>query len=147
MKKSILALIFLSIILSSCSKTEETKVEEELSTNPLIGSWVYFGYINETNGSEVNDVDDCEGQNTYAFNEDGTYQYTHHFQNSVEEGCHEGGGEIGTWELISDVKLKLTYTDEEGSYSYESDFALLENIIDLTVQEGPNEFIDKYRRQ
>lgn len=146
MKKTILPLILLSIVLSSCSKKDETKVEE-LSKSPLEGSWVYFGYLSEMNGSEVNDVSGCETKDTYTFNNDGTYQYSHHAQESSNEQCAETSGEKGTWKQISESKLKFTFTDDEGPYSYESEFIISDDILDLTVQEGQSEFIDKYRRQ
>lgn len=146
MKKAILPLILVSIFLSSCSKTEETKVEE-LSKSPLVGSWVYFGYIYETNDSEVQDPGECETKNTYTFNEDGTYQYSHHAQESTNEQCAETSGESGTWEQISDTKLKFSFTDDEGPYSYETEFVISDGVLDLTVQEGSSEFIDKYRKK
>lgn len=146
MKKAILPLILVSIFLSSCSKTEETKVEE-LSKSPLMGSWVYFGYINESLSGEVRDPGECETKDTYTFNEDGTYQYSHHSQGSSNLDCSQTSGESGTWEQISDNKLKFSFTDDEGPYSYESEFVISDGVLDLTVQEGSGVYIDKYRKK
>lgn len=146
MKKAILPLILFSIFLSSCSKKEETKVEE-LSKSPLVGSWVYFGYMDDSQSGEVHDPGECETKDTYTFNEDGTYQYSHHAHEASNVDCSQTNGESGTWEQISDNELKFSFTDDEGPYSYEAEFVITDDVLDLTLEEGFSVYINRFRKK
>jgi len=150
MKKAILPLILFSIFLSSCSKKEDISIKEEqtnLSSSPLVGSWKYFGYTYGTNGSEVRDNDECEDDNVYIFNGDGTYQYDAYQMNSDTDECIVTVNQTGTWKSVSNNTIELTYIREPEPYIYELDFVISDDVLGIIEEDGNNIFSHKYRKQ
>ena len=106
----ILSLMVLSIIICSCSDSDETKVEEDFTYSKILGKWETTAYFCSDGYFVQTDVDEW-----YQFNDDQTYSYNNmgdiehgtfrfdHLSNIID--CKEQRG----WDKI----IRVTFRDKD----------------------------------
>ncbi len=115
MKHFILAMAAL-LSLAACSRNSGTDEPAPQPASPIVGTWKFTGYksINGVNGSEFDPytADNCQGQNTFVFNTDGTAVETLH--SSLKQTCIVHRTTNYTYSYNAQTKI-LTLTTNGGT--------------------------------
>jgi len=89
MKKMILFLSVFALVFTSCSSDND----DDAPIDPLVGTWKYYKFFE--NGVEQT-VSDCESEETFVFNSDGTFEYSY-FEEDTDGNCELEEFISSTW--------------------------------------------------
>ncbi|MEC4114993.1 hypothetical protein [Myroides pelagicus] len=151
--KSILYLLFFSLLFASCSNddlpysvpgpsTELPETPEPVEKDILVAKWT-------VNGLFLNDMDlqlnDCEKTATIDFKEDGTLE-----EHIVEFDCKVREGEfLGTWKKVADNNYEIrTSVESSNAYFNDAEFFEMTVVNEQTIRlsqelqnEGENAYV------
>lgn len=100
-KVKLLAFLFLTLSLSSCSKDDDGGT----NANTIVGLWKIDSIVFD---GEIEELDNCESQNTLEFSNDGTYTSTGYDDFNPQNQCEVYEVLEGTWEFVSGNDYKIT---------------------------------------
>lgn len=135
MKK--LLLMMLVLIVSACSKSDESQVVDKNNENLLIGKWYAVQW------SSPNDpLSDCEKESYYSFRTDNTFSNV-----TSDEGggsCSYGTPDIGNWRFQGDI-LILEY---DNGTTYEVDeYEITTTKLTLNIIDAGESFVEIYEKR
>lgn len=121
-KVKLLAFLFLTLSLSSCNKDDDGGSD----VNTIVGLWNFDSIAFD---GEIEELDNCETQNTIKFSNDGTYTTTSYNDFNSQDQCIISEVFQGTWEFISGNDYRITgdgetnnieilFSDNNNKFSY-----------------------------
>lgn len=114
MRKNFLILIFIGILISSCTK-DEIKIDPD---NPLIGIWNYSGQ--DENATVFTRSQELANSFCYRFNADGTL-----IERNISGFCGTPPVSYtnyqGNWTMLNDTLIKVEVIYYDGNRNYKLD--------------------------
>lgn len=133
MKKLILLLSVIAFAFTSCSKDDNNDTSQDL----LIGTWTYSNSLED--GVEIS-LSDCEKQETWINDADGTFTVT--VYDDIDGPCVENGTISGTWENSGNGVYTFTVLGIPITQQITFD----SNTFFITYFEGDVEYKDVYTK-
>lgn len=140
MKKPILlAFLALGLAFTSCNKDDDAPVAEQQATK-LQGTWQLQSQLYD---GEQETLNDCELESTIAFKSDNTMENDYRYMSNDQ--CMSDITS-GTWEVISEGKIKVSESGNGFSISVNGNFTISNDILTLIYTDEDGESKQIYKK-